>query len=114
MLQGVLRGEFWGECPLCSPGSSLRVLPAHVPLPRPSGQQFLRASQALVLGHRAGFPRVQVQDGSPGGMQWGRQVGGTVSQDSHPRHPAKLEGKPNWAPKDIFRNDPLRNSEKPD
>lgn len=34
---------------------------------------FHWASQALDLGHWAGFLWVQVRNGSPGGMQWGRR-----------------------------------------
>lgn len=42
----------------------------------------------------------------------GREISRT-GRDSQSRHPAKVEGQPRWALNDIFRNDLLRNSEKP-
>lgn len=46
--------------------------------------RFLWACQTLVLEQWAGFLRVQVQDGSTGGMPWGRwSVGPSVMTDIH-------------------------------
>lgn len=41
----------------------------------------------------------------------GGEISRSVNHDLHSWHPAKLEGKPGWAPNDLFRNDLLRNLE---